>query len=52
MRVTTNSAAKPMGTFTRKTQRHPVIPRIESWPAKRPPATGPRTLEVAKTAMK
>ena len=42
----------PIGTLTRNTQRQPVIPRIVSVPAKRPPATGPSTLEVAKTDMK
>ena len=28
------------------------MPRIESWPARKPPMTGPSTLEVPKTAMK
>ncbi len=32
LRVTTNSAAMPIGTLTRKTQRQPVMPRIDSWP--------------------
>ncbi len=42
----------PIGTLTRNTQRQPVMPKIEAWPANSPPATGPSTLEVAKTAMK
>ncbi len=42
----------PIGTFTRNTQRQPVMPRMDSCPANRPPATGPSTLEVAKTDMK
>ena len=46
VRNTTIRAAMPTGTFTRKTQRQPVTPRISSWPAKNPPMTGPSTLEV------
>ena len=42
----------PTGTLTRKTQRQPVMPRIESVPAKKPPTTGPSTDEVPKTARK
>ena len=42
----------PIGTLTRNTQRHPVTPRITAWLAKKPPITGPSTLEVPKTAMK
>ncbi len=42
----------PIGTFTRNTQRQPVRPRITAWLAKKPPITGPRTLDVPKTAMK
>ena len=42
----------PIGTLTRKTQRQPSIPRIEVVPAKKPPTTGPITLEVPKTARK
>ena len=50
--LTTNNATMPIGTFTRNTQRQPVIDRIESAPAKKPPTTGPSTLEVPKTARK
>ena len=42
----------PMGTLTRNTQRQPVIPRMVSWPAKKPPMTGPSTDEVPNTARK
>jgi hypothetical protein len=42
----------PIGTLTRKTQRQPAMPSRVSWPAKKPPMTGPRTLEVPKTARK
>ena len=52
MRATTASAAMPIGTLTRKTQRHPATPRITACPAKKPPITGPRTLEVPNIAMK
>ena len=41
-----------IGTLTRKTQRQPVMPKMFSWPAKNPPMTGPRTLEVPNTARK
>ena len=42
----------PIGTLTRKTQRQPSMPRIVAWPAKKPPTTGPSTLDVPKTARK
>ncbi len=42
----------PMGTFTRNTQRQPVMPMMLLWPARNPPTTGPSTLEVPKTARK
>ena len=42
----------PIGTLIRKTQRQPVMPRIVACPAKKPPMTGPRTLDVPKTARK
>jgi hypothetical protein len=51
-RVTTASARMPTGTLTRKTQRQPVTPSSDSWPARNPPTTGPSTLEVPKTARK
>ena len=50
--TTTASAMAPSGTLTQKIQRHPVSPRMESWPARKPPMTGPSTEEVPKTAMK
>jgi hypothetical protein len=52
VRETTNSAAMPIGTLTRNTQRQPVIPAIDADPAKNPPISGPSTLEVPNTAMK
>ena len=42
----------PIGTLTRNTQRQPETPRIESWPAKKPPMSGPSTLDVPNMAMK
>lgn len=48
--ATTNSAMMPIGTFTRNTQRQPVTPRMLSCPARKPPISGPATLEVAKVA--
>jgi hypothetical protein len=51
-RATTTRATMPTGTLTRKTQRQPVMPAIEDCPARNPPTTGPRTLEVPKTARK
>ena len=36
----------------KKIQRQPLMPSSASWPAKKPPMTGPSTLEVPKTAMK
>ena len=42
----------PIGTLTRKTQRQPAMPRMVSWPAKKPPMTGPSTEAVPKTARK
>ncbi len=50
--ATTNSATTPIGTLTRNTQRQPVMPMISDWPAKKPPTTGPSTLEVPNTARK
>ncbi|OPZ50054.1 MAG: hypothetical protein BWY91_02915 [bacterium ADurb.BinA028] len=52
VRATMSRATRPTGTLTRNTQRHPVIPRIESAPAKNPPMIGPSTDEVPKTARK
>jgi hypothetical protein len=52
LRATTASAAMPMGTLMRKTQRQPVMPSTVAWPAKNPPTTGPSTLEVPNTARK
>ena len=51
-RITTISATRPIGTFTRKIQRQPEIPAIESTPDSRPPMTGPITLDVPNTARK
>ena len=51
-RLTMNSANAPIGTLIRKTQRHPVMNRIWSAPANRPPTSGPMTLETPKTAKK
>jgi hypothetical protein len=42
----------PIGTLTRNTQRQPVTPSSVSWPARKPPTTGPRTLDVPNTARK
>jgi hypothetical protein len=36
----------------KKIHRQPVSPSSEVWPARKPPMTGPSTLEVPKTAMK
>jgi hypothetical protein len=52
VRATSASETTPTGTFTRNTQRQPVIPRIDDWPASRPPITGPSTLDVPNTARK
>jgi hypothetical protein len=51
-RSTTNSAAAPSGTLIQKIHRQPAIPRMLEVPAKKPPINGPRTLDVANTAMK
>ena len=51
-RATTTMAAMPIGTLMKNTQRQPVIPMIESAPAKKPPSTGPSTLALPKTARK
>ena len=48
--TTSISAAMPIGMFIRNTQRQPEMKRIWLAPAKRPPISGPRTLEVPKTA--
>ncbi len=48
--ATTRKASTPIGTFTRKTQRQPSMPRMLDWPASAPPMTGPSTLEVPNTA--
>ncbi len=50
--LTTYKAKNPIGTLTKNTHRHPVRPRIESWPAKNPPIMGPKTLAEPNTAMK
>ena len=50
--ATTASATTPMGTLTRNTHRQPVTCRIGALPAKKPPMTGPSTLEVPNTARK
>ena len=42
----------PSGTLIQKIQRQPDNPRIEFCPARKPPMTGPRTDDVANTAMK
>ena len=52
VRATTISAAMPIGTLTRNTQRQPATPSSTLWPAKKPPMTGPSTLEVPNIAMK
>jgi len=49
---TTTRATRPMGTLTRKTHRQPEMVRMLGCPAKKPPITGPRTLEVPNTARK
>ncbi len=46
------SATAPTGTFTRKTQRQPAMPRIVSVPANRPPTSGPITEAMPKVARK
>jgi hypothetical protein len=51
-RPTIASATMPIGTLMRNTQRQPAMPSSVSWPAKKPPTTGPRTLELPKTARK
>ena len=50
--ATTTSATMPIGTLIRKTQRQPVMPRMVSAPAKKPPMIGPSTDEVPNTARK
>ncbi len=50
--VTMISATMPTGTFTRKTQRHPLTNRIWDAPANRPPTSGPMTEEMPNTARK
>jgi hypothetical protein len=50
--ATTTSATAPIGTLMRKIQRQPSMPRIVGAPARRPPITGPATLDVANTARK
>ena len=37
LRITSSSAPMPIGTLTRNTQRQPAMPRIVSWPARKPP---------------
>ncbi|CAM3963725.1 hypothetical protein TSOC111612_23365 [Tsukamurella ocularis] len=51
-RETTASATMPIGTFTRKTQRQPEMPRMLSAPENTPPSTGPSTELVPNTARK
>ena len=51
-RSTINSAAMPIGTFTRKTQRQPTMPRMVLVPAKKPPTSGPMTEDMPNTARK
>jgi len=46
------SAMMPIGMLIRKTQRHPSMKRMKGAPAKRPPMSGPMTLEMPKTARK
>ena len=48
--ITRVSAMAPMGTFMRKIQRQPSMPKIVSTPAKKPPTTGPMTDDEANTA--
>ena len=50
--ATTISATMPIGTLIRKTQRQPVMPRMVSAPAKKPPMIGPSTDEMPNTARK
>jgi hypothetical protein len=50
--MTTTNASTPSGTLIRKIHRQPVMPSSDVWPARKPPMTGPSTLEVPKTAMK
>jgi len=41
----------PVGTFTRKAQRHPGMPRKASMPAKNPPIAGPSTAAAMYTPL-
>ncbi len=50
--ITMTSAAMPIGTLMRSTQRQPVMKRISEAPASRPPMSGPMTEEMPKTARK
>ena len=50
--ATTTSAMMPIGTLTRNTQRQPVMPKMVSAPAKKPPTSGPMTEDMPKTARK
>jgi hypothetical protein len=50
--MTTAMATMPSGTLIQKIHRQPSMPRIESCPARKPPMTGPSTLDVPQTAMK
>ena len=47
-----SSAAAPIGTLIRKTQRQPVMKRICGAPESSPPTSGPMTEETPKTARK
>ena len=51
-RNTMARAMMPIGMLIRKTQRHPVMNRMEGAPANSPPMSGPMTLEMPKTARK
>ena len=50
--VTTTKARAPSGMLTRKIQRQPSMPAMESTPENTPPTTGPMTEEAPKTPMK
>ncbi len=50
--ITISSATTPTGTLTRNTQRQPVIHRIWSAPANRPPISGPITDATPNVARK
>ena len=50
--ITISSAAMPIGTLMRKTQRHPEMKSTWLAPANRPPIKGPITDEMPKTARK